>query len=85
MTEWLGIPRIGDPAGHAWAITPNDSEDLEMICRAIYVGVAGDLKVKMLDGSVVTFVGAIAGNVYPIRVSQVFATGTTAGSLVGLR
>ena len=49
-----------------------------------YVGVAGDVKVKMAGGNDVVFKGATAGSFLPINVLQVFATGTTATDIVAL-
>ena len=73
------------PAQDATVITPNDSAVLPRASRGIYVGQAGDLRVQMVSGVVVTFQGVQAGVFYPLRVNQVMATGTTAGGLVGLR
>lgn len=73
------------PARAAAAITPSDSLPLEQTTRAIYVGQTGTLRVRMASDEVVTFAGLLAGVVYPFRVVQVMATGTTAGGLVGLR
>jgi len=50
----------------------------------LYVGVAGDVKVKMVGGNDVVFKGATAGSFLPINVLQVFATGTTATDIVAL-
>jgi hypothetical protein len=73
------------PARAAVAITPSDSVALANTTRAIYVGVAGNLRVRLASDDIVTFSGVLAGVVYPFRVEQVMATGTTAGGLVGLR
>lgn len=72
-------------AGAALAITPDDNTDLARGCRAVYVGSSGSI-VAILDKdtSSVTFVGAVAGSLLPIRVKRVLSTGTTAGSLVAL-
>jgi len=48
----------------------------------LYVGAAGDVKVKTTSGSVVTYVGINAGTFMPVQVTQVFATGTTATSII---
>jgi len=73
-------PGLESPAGHAVALTPSDSVALSEATRALYVGGAGALRVA----AVVTLAGAQAGQVYPLRVTQVLATGTTATGLVGL-
>jgi len=50
----------------------------------LYVGVTGDVKVKMAGGNDVVFKGATAGSFLPINVLQVFATDTTATDIVAL-
>ena len=72
------------PAASAAVVTPSDSTPLTVSCRSLYVGGAGALRVAMVSGAVVTLAGAQAGQVYPLRVTQVLATGTTATGLVGL-
>ena len=72
------------PASAAAEVTPSDSTDLPEVTRAIYVGSAGDLRVRMADGVIVTFIAAQGGAIYPLRVAQVFATGTDAGGIVAL-
>lgn len=71
-------------AHSAAAVTPSDATILP-VTRAIYVGGAGNLAVTMAeDGNAVTFVGVLAGMVYPLQVTQVLATGTTATNIVAL-
>jgi len=75
---------LSDPCDNAFAITPSNSTDFDYVTRGIYVGGAGNIAAVMLDGSVVTFVGATAGSILPIRVSRVNSTNTTATNLVGI-
>jgi len=75
---------LDSPAANALSVTPSDGADLAKSTRALYVGVAGDVAVNMVGGTSVTFVAVPAGSVLPIRVARVLATGTTAGSIVGL-
>jgi hypothetical protein len=51
---------------------------------ALYVGVAGDVKVKMASGKDVVFTAMPAGSFMPVNVLKVFATGTTATNIVAL-
>jgi hypothetical protein len=67
----------------AAAITPNDSTVVDF--NGIYVGGAGNLAVTLLDGSEVTLTAVIVGTIYPLRVTKVLATGTTATNLIGLK
>lgn len=76
---------LESPSQELIAITPNDGADLAVYTRAIYVGGAGNISVIPLVGSTpVTFVGLQAGQLLPIRVKRVRATGTTATDIVGL-
>ena len=74
-----------EPACNAAAITPHNTNTLTYVTRAIYVGVAGDVKVDMvgLTGSGVTFSNLPVG-IHPLRVTKVYSTGTTATNLVAL-
>lgn len=72
------------PATHGVAVTPDDSNDLAHVTRALYVGSVGDVTVVMKDGDTVTFTAMAGGQIYPLRIKRVKATGTTATQLVGL-
>jgi sporulation protein YlmC with PRC-barrel domain len=69
------------PAEAAVAVTPNDGTDI-LETKGLYVGVAGDVKVTMHRGTVVTLVGLVAGVVHPIRVRRVWSTDTTATDII---
>ena len=73
------------PAVAAAAIVPDDTADLAHATRAIYVGQAGALTVRMVSGDEVTLAEVQAGMIYPLRVARILATGTTASGLVALR
>lgn len=79
-------PGLDTPAQKAFAITPDDANDLAYTTRAIYTGKGGTLVCTLLeDSSDTTFTNLPAGMVLPIRVKRVKATGTTASmDLVGL-
>ena len=51
---------------------------------ALYVGVAGDVKVKMSSGKDVIFTAVPAGSFMPVNVTKVYATGTDATNIVAL-
>lgn len=72
------------PLTHAVAVTPHNTNELEYVTRALYVGATGDVKVTMQDSGEVTFVDVPTGTTLPIRVTKVFATGTDASSIVAL-
>lgn len=67
-----------------FAITPADGADLAIQAKAIYVGGTGALKVDTVDGSTLTF-AAVPVGFFPVRVRRVYATGTTATNLIGVR
>ena len=77
----IGDPRASDPAYHAATVTPSDTVDLLAASTAIFVGGAGNLRVRMLGGEVVVFIGLPVGW-HPIRVTRVMATSTTATNIV---
>lgn len=80
----IGANQITSPAMGASAITPSDSVDLVKSARGVYVGATGDLKVTLFGGSAATFVGLAAGMIHPIACTRIWATGTTATSIVAL-
>ncbi|MEY2875998.1 MAG: hypothetical protein RLZZ373_3369 [Pseudomonadota bacterium] len=75
-------PDLTVPPTHALAITPADA-DLVQITRGLYIGTAGDLAVRMGDGTDVTFANVPAGTIMPVRVKRVRAA-TTADDIVAL-
>lgn len=75
---------LGNPAGGGFAVTPNDSANLSATTTGIYVGVSGHVKVDMANGNTITFPNLQAGVIHPIRARRVYATGTTATSIVGV-
>lgn len=77
---------LDSPAQKAFSITPDDSNDLATVTRAVYTGKGGTLVCILADDSTeVTFSSVPSGQVLPLRVRRVKATGTTAAmDLVGL-
>lgn len=79
-------PSPSAPARRAEAVTPSDVDDLNTLAKALYVGVAGNVRVVPAaspGGAAVTFFSHPVGYL-PIQCSRVLATGTTAGSIVAL-
>lgn len=86
MTWFQDSPNTGrsdlnDPAEGAQEIVPSDSIDLTIPSRALWVGASGNLRVTMLGGQTVTFLNLSVGW-HPIRATRIFATLTTASSIV---
>ena len=71
------------PSFDAAAVTPSDDNNITM-CRALYVGTGGNIKVVTAAGSTVTFVNVPGGAILPVYASKVFATDTTALNIVAL-
>jgi hypothetical protein len=71
------------PAYRALVITPSDATIIPT-SRSLYIGVSGNLTVRMVDdGATIQFANVPVG-VFPIQVDQVFSTGTTATNIVAL-
>ena len=65
-------------------IVPNDVVDLPNVTRALVLESGGDVSVVLKNGDAITLPGLTAGVIYPVRVSRVLVTGTTAAGLKGL-
>ncbi len=79
-------PSPSAPARRLQTITPDDGADLPVVAKALFIGVAGDLKIVpagSIDGDAVTLKNHPVGYV-AVQTRRVFATGTTAGQIVGL-
>jgi len=72
---------VASPITGGAAVTPHDVNKLAETTISLYVGTAGTLKVGFEDGTTVTY-AAIAAGRHPLRVNQVFATGTSATNIV---
>jgi hypothetical protein len=77
-------PNATHVAEYAAAVTPNDSVDLALKARALYVGGGGSVAVVTRGGSSVTFVGVPAGGYVLAAVDRVLSTGTTATNILAL-
>ncbi len=67
-------------------VTPSDTVPLSIgFCRAIYVGGTGNIKVTMVGGGTLTFTGIPAGTILPVCATLIWATGTTATSIVAIK
>ncbi len=62
-------------------VTPHDTNELAKH-GTIYCGEDGNVKIKTVDGNDLTFTGLKAGTVLPVAARQVYATGTTSGSVI---
>lgn len=68
-----------------FAVTPNDSQNLPQIARAIYVGVAGDIMVQgeAPGDALVLFKAMPQGwNTFPFPIARIGLSSTTATNIV---
>ncbi len=75
---------LDSPASDGLAVTPHDSTDLTTAARALYIGVAGNVALETTEGTVLTFVGLLAGSILPVRTIRVNSTDTTATNIIAL-
>ncbi len=75
---------FSSPGDRFWTITPSDTADLAAVTRAINVSVTGPVRVTTLGGETVT-VFVSAGVAFPGMFSRIWATGTAAGTILGIR
>lgn len=77
------VVSLTSPANSLEEIAPNDNADIATVTRAINVAVAGIVRVTTSAGQTGNvYVGA--GIMFPIRVTRIWSTGTTASGIVGL-
>jgi len=69
--------------GDAVVIVPSDTVRL-LTNAVIYVGGGGNVTVTTAQGTKLAFTGVLGGGVIPVQVIQVWSTGTTATSMVGI-
>jgi hypothetical protein len=70
------------PSDDPFPITPSDALPPAQAVRGISIATAGNLKVTTVKGNQV-ILAMPAGGPFPMRVTQVWAGGTTAAGLVG--
>jgi hypothetical protein len=70
------------PASNAAAVTPSDTVDLAFASKRLWVGGAGNVKVTLVGGTTVIYTAVPAGVYLVVRASRVYATLTTATSIV---
>lgn len=76
---------LDSPYCNGAAVTPSDADELPEPARALWVGGAGNLKVTLYGGDVVTLVGVAAGTmIRDLPCIKVWNTDTTATSILML-
>lgn len=74
---------LESPATIVLQLSPDDTTDLPMPSRALNAAQEGTVRVTTTGGTTATLYIA-AGICLPVRVTRVWATGTTATGLTGL-
>lgn len=77
------ITQLG-PARNAAAVTPDNNNDLGFVTRGIIVGGNGNVSVNMSGSGAAIVIAMTAGTLYPIAVSRVLSTGTSATGIVAV-
>jgi hypothetical protein len=72
------------PGYEGVAISPSDANNLAHAIRALYIGVAGNVKLVTSRGTTLEFIGLQAGSVLPMQAIKIFNTSTTATNLIGI-
>ena len=72
------------PGIGVFSITPSDDNALPFVARFLNVAVAGNVRIIDYDGDTAT-VNIAAGTVFWVMARKVFATGTTATGIVGIK
>ena len=80
----FGAPTFTAPAQDHFAITPSNSTNFNIMARAIYVGVGGDISLVSSRNNAVTYLAVPQGTVLPVVALRINSTSTTASSLIGL-
>lgn len=76
------VSREVSPASHAAEVTVSDTTVYDPPGRSLYVGVTGNVVVRMAGtGAILPFMNVQGGSILPIAVDQVRSTNTTASSI----
>jgi succinyl-CoA synthetase beta subunit len=74
-----------DPSPTGAAVTTSDTVALPFTTRALFVGTGGNLTLRMVDDAAdLVFKNVANGQILPVQVSYVRATGTTAADIIAL-
>lgn len=79
----FAVPPPG-PSADAFPVVPSDVTPFAVACRWLYVGGNGDVTAITAKGTTVVFKNVQIGELLPIGLQQVMATGTTATLMLGL-
>lgn len=77
------VTGLESPASHLITVTPDDAADLTVPSRALNVGIAGVVRVTTVGGTTAD-ISVAAGITFPVRVTRIWATGTTATNIIAM-
>lgn len=76
---------VSSPARRAVAVVPHDANPLADIPKALFVGTAGDIAMRGVDGTTdQLWKNVPAGAILPFRARYVRASGTSAADILAL-
>lgn len=74
---------VTEPYRGGATVVPSDTAAIAPT-RGFMATVTGDIAVTFADGSTATFAAVVAGKTYPVSITKVMATGTTATGIIAL-
>lgn len=74
---------LSAPARRAFAITPDNTNEIDPLPKAVRFNTAGTVALRAVDSAADVSLTVAAGEVLALRVSHIRATGTTATGIVG--
>lgn len=66
------------------AVTPHDTNELEFVAKALFVGTGGTISIIAQEDTAAVSLTVATGSIVPVRAKIVRATGTTATGIVAL-
>lgn len=66
------------------AVTPHDTNELEFVAKALFVGTGGTISIIAQEDTAAVSLTVATGSIVPVRAKLVRATGTTATGIVAL-
>jgi hypothetical protein len=77
------MSHVSNPGEFAAVVVPSDATVLATPTRAIWVGVTGNIAVRMRGQNLVTFSNVPVG-MLPVQVDKILSTGTTATTMLAI-
>jgi hypothetical protein len=72
------------PAKSLRAVTPHDTNELEYVAKALFIGTGGTLSLIAQEDTAAVSLTVVASQIVPVRAKIVLDTGTTASGIVAL-